>query len=188
MGRCYEFGVPVVDGCEHAMVVVAEGGACACSACGAHCLGKFAGCADIVAQPGYVPSTAPAGLVPSADRNLLPIPNRPASPPPTDLAPDTSTTDLEVSRALLVAVQSELDAVRAHLHALLDRPVGAGREEVLDAIERVRAELDARDAELRAAFDEVVAHYGRMADTIDELAARMAAVEHTPPRRLFRRE
>jgi hypothetical protein len=60
MGRCYEFGVLVGEGCQHAMVVPASGGRCECEACGVACTGKFAACASILAQPGYVPATAPA--------------------------------------------------------------------------------------------------------------------------------
>lgn len=59
MGRCYEFGAVVSQGCDHAMVVVAQGGACGCSQCGALCRGRFSGCPEIVARPGYIPVLAP---------------------------------------------------------------------------------------------------------------------------------
>ena len=59
MGRCYEFGVVIAEGCDHVMVVPAEGGKCVCSGCGTDCLGRFNGCASIISQPGYVPLLAP---------------------------------------------------------------------------------------------------------------------------------
>src|SRR5688572_23223867 len=58
MGRCYEFGVAVAEGCEHAMVVTPEGGACQCRGCGVRCEGRFPGCAAIVAIPNRVPPAA----------------------------------------------------------------------------------------------------------------------------------
>ena len=59
MGRCYEFGVLVGEGCEHAMVVPGSGQRCECATCGVTCTGKFAACETIIAKPGYVPATAP---------------------------------------------------------------------------------------------------------------------------------
>lgn len=64
MGRCYEFAVAINGGCEHAMVVTPEGGACECPSCGAHCTGKFGGCEAIVAVPGRVPPHLPDSAVP----------------------------------------------------------------------------------------------------------------------------
>lgn len=59
MGRCYEFGVSISDGCEQAMFVPAEGGRCECSGCGAPCHGQFRGCSAIISKPGYMPAIAP---------------------------------------------------------------------------------------------------------------------------------
>lgn len=63
MGRCYEFGVLVGEGCEHAMVVPHAAGRCECATCAVVCTGRFAGCAGIIERPGYVPPTAPAWAV-----------------------------------------------------------------------------------------------------------------------------
>ena len=60
MGRCYEFGVVITEGCDHTMTVPDEGGRCVCNSCGADCLGRFNGCASIISRPGYVPLLAPA--------------------------------------------------------------------------------------------------------------------------------
>ena len=66
MGRCYEFGVSIDATSEHAMVVAPDGGYCVCPSTGAVCHGRFAGCADIVAQPGRGPPNAPAWARPDA--------------------------------------------------------------------------------------------------------------------------
>lgn len=79
MGRCYEFGVSIHDGCEHAMVVAAEGGHCECQVCATSCPGRFSGCAQVVARPGYVPLLAPRLPLPSAPP--------PASTVPVAVAP-----------------------------------------------------------------------------------------------------
>lgn len=59
MGRCYEFGVVIHEGCEHTMVVSPEGGACLCGSCGASCTGRFRGCDAVLALPGHIPIAAP---------------------------------------------------------------------------------------------------------------------------------
>src|SRR5947208_2289691 len=86
MGRCYEFGVAVVEGCEHAMVVSAEGGACQCSVCGAHCPGRFEGCEAIVAVPGRVPPLAPEWSTAACRGEAMPV-----APPPTNGSSAPST-------------------------------------------------------------------------------------------------
>src|SRR5205823_303297 len=45
---------------DHAMVVSAAGGSCVCVRCGVACTGRFAGCTEILAEPGRVPAFAPA--------------------------------------------------------------------------------------------------------------------------------
>ncbi|HET9442734.1 MAG TPA: hypothetical protein VFO65_05385 [Acidimicrobiales bacterium] len=64
MGRCYEFHAEIQPGCEQAMVVSAEGGACECQGCGARCTGRYSGCSVILAVPGRVPSSAPVWALP----------------------------------------------------------------------------------------------------------------------------
>ena len=60
MGRCYDFGVSIDPSSERAMVVAPEGGRCVCPSSGAVCVGRFAGCSQILSQPGRVPPNAPA--------------------------------------------------------------------------------------------------------------------------------
>ena len=45
MGRCYEFGLDVVEGCAEPMHAAEDG--CRCPSCGAACGGRFAGCRDV---------------------------------------------------------------------------------------------------------------------------------------------
>ena len=59
MGRCYEFGVSIDPSSELAMVVAPEGGHCVCPSTGATCRGRFAGCTEIISQPGRIPPNAP---------------------------------------------------------------------------------------------------------------------------------
>lgn len=89
MGRCYDFGVSIDTSSERAMVVSAEGGSCVCPSSGVTCTGRFAGCADILNEPGRVPSNAPSwSLDPSpavqqpkpANRTIAP--SAPATPVP----------------------------------------------------------------------------------------------------------
>lgn len=87
MGRCYEFGVVVGEGCEHAMVVTTEGGECQCGTCGAGCAGRFAACEAILGQPGYIPVTAPAWAVTAGEGGLPQPTGTDAGPGPEAAAP-----------------------------------------------------------------------------------------------------
>ncbi|HEX7167982.1 MAG TPA: hypothetical protein VF230_13475 [Acidimicrobiales bacterium] len=122
MGRCYEFGVSIAAGCDHAMVVVEEGGACRCVSCATICRGRFAGCVRVLSTPGYVPVLAPRrALVPrqSASVPADPLPAQevnghssdlrmpgPAAPP----APAPPTAAEIERRALERALLDELRA------------------------------------------------------------------------------
>ncbi len=83
MGRCYDFGVSIDTSSERAMVVAAEGGMCVCPSSGVTCTGRFAGCADILNQPGRVPSNAPAW---SLDPSPEPVAVLPTTPQPVAFA------------------------------------------------------------------------------------------------------
>lgn len=143
MGRCYEFGVLVGEGCQHAMVVPASGGRCECEVCGVACTGKFAGCAAILAQPGYVPATAPAwalqkgrgeapggaGGADGGGRSRASAAGPGAGPPATELA------------ATLVAMADRLDERQADLSRRID------------ALAAQIAELQRHGADQAAALD-----------------------------------
>ncbi len=73
MGRCYEFASHIVDGCDHAMTVNLDGSACECPSCGAHCTGRYDGCASILAQPGFVPVSAPQWAIERRTRPAAPL-------------------------------------------------------------------------------------------------------------------
>ncbi|HVM07315.1 MAG TPA: hypothetical protein VM345_02540 [Acidimicrobiales bacterium] len=171
MGRCYEFGVAVEEGCEHAMVVIDDGGACGCAECGARCTGRFNACASIIAQPGYVPVNAPKVGAPAAA-----------------VEPATRTRSVPDEAPTPVRVQGEIVAVRSMLEALLDRP-----DRTADAVQLISHELAVRDQELASAFDRLTNAFERIADQVSEdrdareqvvaavreLAERIAALEET---------
>ena len=192
MGRCYEFGVVIAEGCDHVMVVPAEGGKCVCSGCGTECLGRFNGCASIISQPGYVPLLAPKPSAASRARaapalrpiaepapahahveQAHPIP-APPPPPPPSVVP--LFTDKQVER-------------------LLSAP-----EEVLDKMQVLGEHLRERDNELAAAFDrfaEVLHRLSaeaaadrkaqeKLAEAIQELVTRVDSVEATVTRPIIK--
>lgn len=155
MGRCYEFGVAVQDGCEHAMVVVAEGGACACSECGAHCTGQFNACSQIVSMPGYVPVGAPrTGRDEATAKSSVPAAPQPAptlDPPRVPALREPPTP----------AMGAEIANVRSMLEALLDRP-----DRTADAVQAISHELAVRDEELADAFGRLTAAFERIGEQI----------------------
>ncbi len=149
MGRCYEFGVEIHAGCEHAMVVTAEGGACECKVCSTVCPGRFAGCAAVVAIPGRVPPSAPAWATPGAgesDRRSQPGPPRPHRPsaeqaagravrqgaPPARRAPEPSPPAVG-----LPAPQPTGNGVRATTQAPAQAPVNGPLAEVLTLLTKL---------------------------------------------------
>jgi hypothetical protein len=153
MGRCYEFGVAVVDGCEHVMTVGPQGGHCGCSQCGARCEGRFRACAAILATPGYVPVASP------------PSP-RPASQTPASAVVSSSPAPARKARFSLFGGPPEEEAgandhavaeFRSMLANLLDR-----HERALAAIESIDATVGARDVELIAAFNRLTQAYAEL--------------------------
>ena len=183
MGRCYEFGVPVGDGCEHPMVVAADGSACVCSGCGTVCKGRFKGCAAILARPGYVPVAVAAGPAASAAAADVAA----AAPPVVAVAvvPDPLPTEPDEPDVPALA------EVRSLLEAMLDRP-----ERTSDAVEALRHELRTRDAALGEAFERLILSYDRLmeevvadrharerlVDAVGQLSDRLTQVEQRAAR------
>lgn len=146
MGRCYEFGVVVGEGCDHAMVVPAGGGRCQCATCGVACTGKFTACAAIIDQPGHVPSTAPAWAVavggPRPEPAPPPLPAGPAPRPAPELtelveavAKQIAEHDVELVNRIddLAARVAELQRQGAQQAASLQ----AALARLADVVERV---------------------------------------------------
>ena len=200
MGRCYEFGVSVHDGCEQAMVVAHEGGHCTCAACGAACPGRFKGCAIVVAQPGYVPLSAPVWARPgaaAAPPDALPArlgSSPPQGQPDWDAAVEPAQVDPPMREPATLALRQELTTVRSLLEALLDRP-----ERAVDAVQALNHQLAVRDGELGESFDRLTEAYQRLTNelvadrearqalvaAVDRVAERLASVEEAQGRPLF---
>lgn len=136
MGRCYEFGAAINSACEHAMVVDEDGGRCGCATCGATCLGRFAGCADIISRPGFVPVTAPAWAV-----------ARPALAPASAANGAIDITGVEVGSApapepapaVPSVTREEFEALRADLDEMVDKMRGIIDEALAATSEQLRA-------------------------------------------------
>lgn len=148
MGRCYEFGVGINDSCEHAMSVTLTGGACECTVCGAHCPGRFAGCAQVVDKPGHVPALAPSWAR-SGDAAGPPRPELSRPLGPGAWAPAPLLTGGNGDPRPIGGVEAELAAIRELVEKLLERPDGAD-------LLSFGTGLAARDAELSEAFDRFV--------------------------------
>ena len=151
MGRCYEFGVTVEDGCDHAMVVSAEGGVCECSECGASCRGRFTGCEAVLARPGHVPIAAPRHLVDSHRPRSETVPLLAADPSPGGaLAP-----------SMAAEAPGHVPARSDAMAALETLPKTV--EALGEAIDALGDELRQRDDDLTAVFDRLSSAYERVA-------------------------
>ncbi len=148
MGRCYEFGVVVGEGCEHAMVVPAGGGRCQCATCGVTCTGKFAACASIIDQPGYVPATAPAWAVAVGGPRPEPAPPRPPVGPAPQPSPD-----------LTELVEAVAKQIAEHDVELVTR---------IDDLAAQIAELQRQGAQQAASLQAALA---RLADVVERIGA-----------------
>jgi hypothetical protein len=179
VGRCYEFAAVIVDGCEHAMRVDSGGGACVCPTCEAHCTGRFAGCASILEQPGFVPQGAPDWAV-----QCLPAPqpsDRPHGSGHRSAAavPKDATADLEaIVRAELGSTSNELRELvsRAFADARSgDREQAALSASVEDALDHAQARLgDALIAQLQQALRPMMEqHRAQVLDAIEALRAEL---------------
>ena len=129
MGRCYEFGVVVREGCDHAMVVPGEGGRCECAACGASCPGRFPGCAAIVSRPGYVPVLAPAWALAA-----------PAAAPAPEALPAAGGEGQTGEGRVLESLRAAYDDLAAQVRALAE-----AQRFLADAIAAVEAKLAVHD-------------------------------------------
>lgn len=196
MGRCYEFGVSITAGCEHAMVVGPEGGYCQCPSCGKQCPGQFKACAQVVAIPNYVPPGAPTGAQAATltRRDALAVPQSRNlavdAPAPTVAAPELAAAPTPAPQPVYVepsgrASSQEVAELRALVEVLLDRPDGS-----LVAVEALRQELASRDADLVQTFERLTDAYQRLtnavradhaarealAGTVDRLSQRIEAL------------
>lgn len=177
MGRCYEFGAAIHAGCERAMIVTAEGGACECDVCGTLCPGRFSGCAEVVAIPRRVPPSAPAWSVPGAEeedpaheleqvRVSLSTPEAsrttaasglglsPAADAAARLAPPAPAPNgrRAPTPSDLAQVEAGLNEVRELLVRLVERSTSGAVDTrpVLEAAEAVTAKLVAQEERLEA--------------------------------------
>lgn len=163
MGRCYEFGVAVGQGCDHPMVVAADGSACACSECGTVCKGRFDGCAAVLARPGYSPVLAVAVAVTPAPVTPAPVP---AAPVPAALAPAVDIPEGPAVPAVSDVPQPQPGAV-------------------VDSIEALRHDLETRDIALGEAFERLITSYDRLTGVVELLGERLAELEGRDPAPLF---
>ena len=163
MGRCYEFGVSIREGCEHAMVVPAEGGRCECVGCGTSCPGRFKGCGRVIAQPGYIPSTAPGWSLtppeePAAVVAAVPTPLVPSPPSPVEDVVVGTPAQLETVIDLIEDVAKQISARDSELAALFDRFVEEFRglrQQVLEQNQQITA-LGQRVVVMEERFDTIV--------------------------------
>ena len=162
MGRCYEFGAIIHEGCDHAMVVSSEGGTCVCNTCGSSCPGRFSGCGSILAQPGYVPVLAPRWATdPSVERPAH------ASTLVLDTpAPTTSTANATngVAKAEVVAPAQQQVRILELLESM------SRSDEVQELFTELRESLQGRDVELAQTFERLEKAYERMTETVAEVA------------------
>jgi len=166
MGRCYEFGVSIEAGCEHTMAVAPEGGYCHCPECAVTCGGRFRACAEVVAQPGFIPLAAPPSSRSGRSTDVA-VPRSPARQP---LHPESPLA------ASLPAQPAVLADVRSMLESLLERP-----DRAVQAIQMVNDTIATREDELLAAFERLTIAYQELTDEVRaDHAAReqlVAAVE-----------
>src|SRR5687768_4144955 len=137
MGRCYEFGAVIHEGCDHAMVVSPEGGACVCGTCGVACTGRYSGCEAILAIPGHVPLAAPRRKDAST---RVALSARAAAPGTSPLPPPVASALLAMPDTQPQPVEEldlpKLAEVVDMFEELLARP-----DRTLDALSQLRREL-----------------------------------------------
>lgn len=165
MGRCYEFGVVITEGCDHAMVVPAEGGKCVCSGCGADCLGRFNGCASIISQPGYVPLLAPASALVLRPEVAEQRPTTAGTEEQTTARPTIDVTPPSTMPAVPDSTEFPTEAEDALL-----RMLGAP-EVTLAKVERLEQQLALRDKELALAFQKFTEALHRVGELLEKREA-----------------
>lgn len=159
MGRCYEFGVSISDGCEQAMFVPPEGGRCVCIGCGAPCHGQFRGCSAIISKPGYVPAIAPKWA-------------RGPRPPATATRPipDGDTTSAQAQAPAPTAVPApKLEEFLPLIDAAIRREFAARDHELVEALARLGKALAQARLDLAA-----------QQQAMTDLTRRIEALEQPP--------
>jgi hypothetical protein len=189
MGRCYEFGVLIHEGCEHAMTVAPEGGHCVCAECGTTCPGRFSGCAQIVSQPGYVPLLAP---------RLGRSDTAAAAPPPED-APLGVGVQRVPARAADAAAGDARDADIVPIDEEQLRRLVEAPERLMERLDGLGEQFKERDTELGTAFERFTDGLHRLADemaadrqaqerlleAVEKLSEQVDTVESTVTRPIF---
>ena len=200
MGRCYEFAAEIEAGCDHAMRVSDEGGACECPSCGARCEGRFDLCASVLERPGYVPANAPgwaaertvpvhwAGVTQSARmrRTLDPEPviDLTASHDPTfgstaigDAAHDLRTSLKGATADVITRVCAELEPELARdTIAKLNDDHRAPVTELARVADVVRPEIQRMIAQQLASMERLAAEVDRLAEQADADRRTLRAV------------
>ena len=174
MGRCYEFGVSIDPTSEHAMVVAPEGGRCVCPRTGAVCHGRFAGCANIVKQPGRVPPNAPDWARPDAVGSppMATLVGQPAvwvapSAQPTPTTPTVQPPPAMAAAPSLPVAPTAPPAPQPSLQATAPNPAPSGVGELgdlLEVVQQLKAELvverspDTRLADIERSLHQLTTH------------------------------
>ena len=185
VGRCYAFAAVITEGCDHAMRVSADGGACECPTCGAHCPGRFPACESIVQKPGYVPANAPDWAVHcleppvAAERGGGQHRRGRAA---NNAVVETPDEVVALVRTELAATTDELRAITSQAVANLktgDRDSAVLGAWVEDAIEQAQSRLgDALTAQLMQALRPMMQQYrAELFEAID--AVRFELTERT---------
>jgi hypothetical protein len=138
MGWCQEFGLPINEGCDHAMAAGHE--QCACPACGVVCPGRFSGCSLVwLADPasGKQPALA-AGPGGSAALSLAVAPATATNghaPPQGQLPPGTPRPDVESLAKQVDDLRSEVTRLTAQMKELVQATVASSPETVLRGVD-----------------------------------------------------
>ncbi len=172
MGHCYEFGVSIDPTSELAMVVASEGGHCVCPSTGAVCHGRFAGCADIVNQPGRVPPNAPSWSRPDAAHTDQPAPSLAASaaqgaPQPVAPASTPVVTPPPVAPATVAPQPARTVAAPAAAPVQATSPMRVTTG-LLEVVQQLKAELQAEATDSQRRMTDIER-------SIDQLSHRMTA-------------
>ncbi|HET9443040.1 MAG TPA: hypothetical protein VFO65_06935 [Acidimicrobiales bacterium] len=186
MGRCYEFGAEIHAGCEQAMVVTDEGGACVCRSCGTRCPGRFSGCAGVIAVPGRVPPSAPARALavvpPAVAGRTAPAGARSAAAPGGSVVPAGRSGDsAPLGPANRLASgggnghAGAADPAGGHesLAELVTRAAADQGRSVIEVIEALASEIDRRDAQLTGVVTDLVRRHDDLAERMERFRVQM---------------
>ncbi|MBW3548159.1 MAG: hypothetical protein KY452_08530 [Actinobacteria bacterium] len=153
MGRCYEFGPKIVEGCDHPMT--AEPSSCSCERCGAVCTGRFRGCADVWDKgPRHVAARRPGSLT-------------------SDLTSDP--VDATGMSVVLAHLFERVEALEHTVTGAPDKAVQLGSLEEL--AERTVDELDRHRARTIERLDELAQGLERLSDRLRPLSTIPDRVE-----------